>query len=340
MRTALLIIRRLVSRDGATMLLAAILAAALCVGLGFWQWHRFETKRDNARLVETNMTADPVALPRVLPDTDSHLAGADEWKQVELRGQYCTDPDCVLYVRNRPSDSSVGFWQLVPFTTDQGTLLVVRGWVDVAESSSVPATKPPVPHGTTTAVVRMRDAEPVLKGRTNPPGQVQTVTPSVVAGQLPDLDGPLYTGAYGELASESPAASPMPASLEGPDTSLGPHLSYAVQWWLFAAFFPVAVVVRTRRQILDEAAESDSAPGVEAEHGTAQGIEAGDGGGHPAGSEGEQEAGRPAAPSDRDPRRGQGGRTARRGTSHEARPSRRRSKDEEEEDELLEHRQH
>jgi hypothetical protein len=48
---------------------------------------------------------------------------------------------------------------------------------------------------------------------------------------------PLYTGAYGLLVSESPApaeARPFPALK--PQRDEGPHLSYALQWYVFAIF--------------------------------------------------------------------------------------------------------
>ena len=65
-------------------------------------------------------------------------------------------------------------------------------------------------------------------------------------------DSELVAQAYGELAAEDPAG-PRPAALPSPDTSLGPHLSYAFQWWIFALFFPGALIYRTRRLFQDVA---------------------------------------------------------------------------------------
>lgn len=116
-----------------------------------------------------------------------------------------------------------------------------------------------------TATVRLRPAEPVLD-REPPPGQTHSVNPPQSAG-LMGLDEPdLVTGAYGELAAEEPSAQ-RPAALPYPDTSLGPHLSYAFQWWIFALFFPAALIYRTRRQFQDLAADeqqltaADTSPG-------------------------------------------------------------------------------
>ena len=40
---------------------------------------------------------------------------------------------------------------------------------------------------------------------------------------------------------------------EAPSTSLGPHLFYAIQWWLFIGIALIGYVLLLRRQALDEA---------------------------------------------------------------------------------------
>jgi cytochrome oxidase assembly protein ShyY1 len=251
--------RMFLTREGLVWLLVVAIASTTCVLLGFWQWHRFEAKRDRAQVIESNYDADPVGLDTVLATPDTPLATTDQWTQVTLEGEYCTDPDCILYVRNRPYNGRTGFWQLAPFTTDQGTVLVARGWLDTTETTSEPASEPPLPEGHTTAVVRLRPVEAPFENRTSPPGQVQTITPDQVEAALPDLTTPLVTGAYGVLVSEDPAVSPMPTAVPAPDTDLGPHLSYAIQWWIFAAFFPVGMVLVLRRKERTEDGEVDGA---------------------------------------------------------------------------------
>ncbi|WP_193104530.1 SURF1 family protein [Brachybacterium sp. FME24] len=246
----------LLGRDSLLGLLGVTLAFALCVGLGFWQFGRFEDRRDSAAVIDANHDAPPVALSEVLPSPDAPLAATDDWTPVALDGRYCTDPECVLYVRNRQVSGQVGFWQLVPFRADEGTtVLVVRGWVGSQGTTSAPADPPPVPEGELAITVRLRPAEPMLD-RENPPGQVHSVNPPQIAELLPEDDSVLVDGAYGDLAEEDPA-SPRPAALPEPDTSLGPHLSYAFQWWVFALFFPVAWIYRTRRTLQDLDTDDD-----------------------------------------------------------------------------------
>lgn len=249
----------LLSRDWLLAALAVLLAAVVCVGLGAWQYGRFQDKQERRDLITANMRAAPVPLEELLPSEGSAVPAGAQWRTVRLTGRYCTEPRCVLYVRNRSLNGQVGFWQLVPFRTDSGTLLVVRGWVPMQSTRSQPQDPPPVPPGEVTLTARLRPAEPVLRGRTNPPGQVQTVTPAAISGQLPDLPG-LRTEAYGELVKQTPASSPAPYAVAPPEVDLGPHLAYAVQWWLFAMFFPVAWVIRARAALREASSPTGADP--------------------------------------------------------------------------------
>jgi cytochrome oxidase assembly protein ShyY1 len=251
--------RLLLSRE--TLLGLVLVLAAVCVGLGRWQYGRFEDKRNRAAVIEANYDAAPVPLEQVLRSPDAALPPREEWTPVQLEGRYCAEPGCVVYVRNRQLSGEVGFWQLAPFRAEDGTtLLIVRGWVPEDSAQSVPSSPPPVPDGEITLTARLRPAEPVLD-RVPPEGQAHSVNPPQLAEQL-DLDADqLVTGAFGELESEQPEAE-RPQALEAPETGLGPHLSYAFQWWIFALFFPGALVVRLRRQLQDlddEQAERETA---------------------------------------------------------------------------------
>ncbi len=256
-------LRSLLGRETLLGLVAVLVLGGVCVALGFWQFGRYEDRRDAAAVVEANYAAAPVPLEQVLSSPAQVLASEDDWKPVALEGSYCSQADCVLYVRNRQLSGEVGFWQLVPFRSEDGTtVLVVRGWVPQADDGSVPADAPAVPAGEVTVTVRMRPAEPQLD-RELPPGQVHSVHPPQIAELLGLEESTLVVGGYGELAGEEPSAA-RPAALPAPDTSLGPHLSYAFQWWIFALFFPGALIFSLRQRYQDLAAgEQDAArPGA------------------------------------------------------------------------------
>lgn len=75
-------------------------------------------------------------------------------------------------------------------------------------------------------------------------GRVPTIHLPTVA-ELVDDD--LATGAYGQLVSEDPAPAEALGGFDSPTDDPGPHLSYAIQWILFAVmgFAFIGYVIRT-----------------------------------------------------------------------------------------------
>jgi cytochrome oxidase assembly protein ShyY1 len=83
-----------------------------------------------------------------------------------------------------------------------------------------------------------------------------------VAAIRQDLPYDVYAG-FGDLVREHPTPRQAPALLPPPETSEGPHLAYAVQWFLFALMALGAFVVLARREAADRrAAATGAAPVV------------------------------------------------------------------------------
>jgi len=239
-------------------LVVAILFAIACAFLSNWQFSRNDQKATEIALVERNYDAKPVALDDVV-DAEGRLDARREWHPVQLRGEYLADQQ--LYVRNRPHGGTSAFEVLVPFRQEDGRVLLIdRGWVPPREDSS-PASPPAPPAGTVTVVVRMQPGEQLpASGRSAPEGQVPTISLPAIADQVnPDL----ITGGYGLLASEKPAPSKALGGFEKPAEDPGPHLSYAIQWILFAVmgFIFIGYVIRTERiKAKEEAGERAPRP--------------------------------------------------------------------------------
>ncbi|MGQ4509248.1 SURF1 family cytochrome oxidase biogenesis protein [Dermabacteraceae bacterium P13147] len=246
--------RTFLTRQWLGAMLAVVVAMCVCGLLGYWQYQRYVGKSERAEVVSRNYTANPVPVGEALPGRDTALTERQVWQRVALRGHYCVSADCVLYVRNRPQDGEVGFYQLVPFVTQNGTMLVNRGFVPANARLSIPAREPAIPSGEITLTGRLRKIEPELPGRSNPPGQVQSIAPGEVAQSLPANAQNLYTGAYLDMSAESSPAPNPPRPVPKPDTSLGPHLSYAFQWWIFALFFPGALIYAGRHTLQEQSA--------------------------------------------------------------------------------------
>ncbi|MCO4273974.1 SURF1 family protein [Pseudarthrobacter sp. HLT3-5] len=235
------------------LLLAAIFAAA-CVFLGRWQMdRRAETLAEINRVV-TNYSATPISFDEAR-DEFAALDPSKEWTQVELQGTY--DPDGQRVVRNRPLNGQPGYEVVVPFKLETGeTVVIDRGWLPIGNKNpGSPDSIPAPPAGPVTAVVRLKHGEPGLD-RGAPDGQLASIDLPTYADQL---GYPVLTGAYGQLASESPAPADMPFPFPKPTTEEGTHLSYSLQWFAFGVLMFVGFGYAARQQARNAAIDAEDA---------------------------------------------------------------------------------
>jgi len=224
------------------------------VQLGLWQLRRMDERRERNAVVTSTERQAPVPAGDVLA-TGRPVAPTQEWRQVSARGRY--DAAGQLLLRNRPLEGRNGFHVLVPLvTTDGPAVLVDRGWVPAGASATDLPDVPPPPTGEVTVVGRVRPAEPPKGGAPPPPGQVVRIDVPTIGR---DLGYPLL-GGYVELAAEQPRPAAAPAPLPPPEVSDGPHLSYAVQWFLFAVVAVGGWVALLSREARDERELRQSRP--------------------------------------------------------------------------------
>lgn len=236
-------------RQWVTLGVGAVVLAALCVLAAVWQWHRYSDRTAQIQLVEANYSAPAAPLDEVLPAPGATLAADDVWRPATLTGRYV--PEATVLLRNRPVNSTPGFHVLVPFESDDGTVLVVdRGFVLLGEDSSRPDAVPEPPAGPVTIVVTLRADEPA-SSRGAPPGQVQAIATGQVLAAGPGGAGwaeGRTVGAYGQLRAEDPAPAEALGALPPPDTDPGSHLSYTFQWCVFALGAVGGYVLLWRRE--------------------------------------------------------------------------------------------
>ena len=243
----------------------AIVFAVACGFLSNWQFTRNAERAEQLMLVAQNHDADPVPLREVIAPGGS-LAAGDEWLPVALEGEYLAAEQ--ILVRNRPHGGTAAFEVLVPFRLDDGRVLLIdRGWVPPGEDQPLPDAIPAPPEGESTVIARLRPAEQLpVSGRSAPQGQVPSINPELVATLIsPEAAADLEGSAYGVMVTEDPAPSARPTALAPPSEDPGPHLSYAIQWILFAVmgFIFIGYVIRTERRHRREDAD-DRARGIEA----------------------------------------------------------------------------
>ena len=237
----------------------AVVFAIACGFLAHWQFSRNSERERQLALVEDNYDAPPVALDELIPE-GGQFDPTDQWHPVVLEGRYLEEER--LLVRNRPHGGTSAFEVLVPFTTNDGRIIIVdRGWVPPGADQPEPDEVPAAPAGEVTVVVRLKPGEPLPRsGRGAPEGQVPTIHLPLIAETIGE-EVATITDAYGLLVSEDPAPASTPGRFESPSDDPGPHLSYAIQWILFAVmgFVFIWYMIRTERRHRREDAEGHEA---------------------------------------------------------------------------------
>ena len=244
------------SRRWLTALAVAALFAGACVYLGRWQWSQHEDRAANAHRITSHYFASPVPLSRAMPEPNANLPRAKEWTLVSATGRYADRS--LMLVRNRPNNGVFGYEVVIPLELADGTsLLVDRGWIPNGQNAAEPSPVPATPTGDITVTGWLRMGEPSLR-RQLPTGQLASINLTEARAQT----GASLYGAYLILRGEAgPPGQGIvrPRALEEPDTGEGPHLAYALQWWLSAPVGFALVLVGARREHLEASRSNDSA---------------------------------------------------------------------------------
>lgn len=234
------------SRRWVGYLALVIVFAIACAGLSYWQIARRDEARAEIERVDANWAAAPRPVSEVLTSPVEFNAD-DKWTPVILTGRYLAGE--ALLARGRPLDGNAGFEQLVPFELADGSVFIVdRGWIRAGNEQDAPDSIPQIPSGDITVVARLKAGEPTIPGRSAPEGQVATINLATIADVI---DRPIYSSAYGLMASEDPAPAVRPTAVTKPVADEGPHLSYAFQWIVFGimAFIGLGWAVRQEYRI-------------------------------------------------------------------------------------------
>ena len=213
--------------------LLAVFFALLFVRLSFWQVSRLHERQRANDVVRTHLAAAPMTWAELtrLAGQDHGYAADQQWRSVRVSGHWDTGHQ--VLVRNKPSDSGDNGYEVVtPLLPDGGgpAVLVDRGWVSAGRTPAAPDAVPAAQPDSVTIVARVEPAEPSRPTGGLPPGQVSSLS----TADLSRGDGYPVVDGYLRLVSESPAPASAPTVHADPVLDDGPHLSYAVQWVLFA----------------------------------------------------------------------------------------------------------
>lgn len=257
--------RFLLSRRWLVTTLLALLLVPTMIRLGFWQLHRHESRVARNHLIGTNLAARPVPIGSITRpgfDVPTDLT----WRTVSATGHYDRADEFVVRQRTADDGGTIGYFVITPLVTADGdTVLVNRGWVDSGEDATAYPRIPAAPSGQVTVTGRLRADETTrssgIRDRGGLPDRQYMLINSRQQAQR--LGHPVL-GGYIELITTTPEPRLHAQLLPSPDHSdIGPHMAYAVQWWLFTAMVPVGWVLLVRREakeLRDSAAAAADAP--------------------------------------------------------------------------------
>ncbi|WP_031070448.1 SURF1 family protein [Streptomyces sp. NRRL WC-3742] len=254
--------RFLLTRQWLITVLIALLLIPATIKLGFWQLHRHEARVARNELIGKALTAAPVPF-----DTLSAAPGATvpkdlTWRTVTATGQYDTAHEFVVRKRT-DSSGSIGYFVVTPLklADGKGSVLVNRGWVASAATATEYPPVPAAPAGEVTLTGRLRADETYgasgIKDRAGLPDRQFNL---INTEEQSKESGTPLLGGYLELAGTTPAPADQPQLVPEPNHSdIGPHMAYAIQWWLFTAMIPVGVLILARREAKDRAKQAAEA---------------------------------------------------------------------------------
>ncbi|MFE6685267.1 SURF1 family protein [Streptomyces sp. NPDC057743] len=255
--------RFLLTRQWVILTLLGLVLIPVMIKLGFWQFHRHQHKVAQNAQIAHNLAATPVPVTE-LAAVGRDLPHGEMWRRVTATGTYDTAHEVVVRQRTAADEQTIGYYVLTPLVLPDGDAVVVnRGWIapgdDLTKFPNVPA----APKGTVTVTGRMMvDETTAVSGIKDtkglPPRQVMLINSKQQAKRV---GRPMLGGYIEQTAPKTKSPELVP---EPDHDSIGPHMAYAVQWWLFAAAVPVGWVVLVRRERRDRAAAAaKEAEGVE-----------------------------------------------------------------------------
>lgn len=218
------------------------ISVAVMINLAFWQIDRLHQRQDFNAIIAARdpVAAEPLAevLAKYSDPTDA------EWYKVTAVGTYLRGED--ITVINVTQDGQAGHDAVTPLLLDDGLVLLVnRGFLPLRIDI------PQAPVGRVTIEGRLRVSAVRRTGAVSDPStgelqEVQRINIDRLAPQLPNKPVEMYV----DLLGSQPADSALLSRIFDPVFTNGPHLSYAVQWFLFSGLAIAGWTIAVRREVL------------------------------------------------------------------------------------------
>lgn len=217
----------------------AICLAIVFIALGFWQISRLHTRQRANQLLSSRRFAPEIGLDALPGDT-----ALAHFRRVRVKGIYDYGQEIIYTLRGRDGSPGVNILTPVLRAKNDTAVLVNRGWVYSADGTTLD----PAPwregdtidgNGFVETFPTKAPAEPPNPARPRSfrrlnRAELQKVFPYPIAN-------------YYVVLTDSSTSPSAPPRVEQAPLSEGPHRSYAIQWFSFAAIAIVGLVIFLRR---------------------------------------------------------------------------------------------
>ena len=231
---------------GPVLVALVVAGAVVMVGLGVWQLQRLVERRTLNAHITTLMAQPPVQITGATGDLP-------EYTPVLATGSY--DFANEIEVKNRAHEQQPGVHLLTPLRlqgSDQA-ILVDRGWIPYTQADPTARAAFDGPAGVVTVAGLARNSQTRTFFLLPADPTASPATPRLDAwfwANIPKIQTqvpyPLLPYFVEAAPRGGPASLPL-SSYDDIDLSDGPHLSYAIQWFAFAAILIVGSLALWRQ---------------------------------------------------------------------------------------------
>ncbi len=227
-------------RPGLLWTIAAAAGVAATIALGYWQLGRANEKEHLAATI-AQLRLQP---PAKVDGNAALTVDSVEHRVIEARGRF--EPEHMVLLDNKIRRGATGYEVVMPLRIDGASrrLLVNRGWIaGTGARERMPQVQTPV-------------GEVVVRGRAVVPGRrIYELGEATVEGRVwQNLTTERYSGRTGLqvqpvlLLQENDLADALVRDWPAPDSGVGTHKSYAVQWFALSILIFVTYVLLSFRR--------------------------------------------------------------------------------------------
>jgi len=241
--------RALFNRKWILSTFLVVVGTALCIRLGIWQLDRLEQRRSfNEQVIKMK------ALPGL--NLDAEVGGtlnSMEWRGVVASGEY--DFKNQIALRNQYFNGQLGYHLITPMVISPSSIVFVdRGWIPYSENPSRTDWEQYDETGIVTIAGQIRKGDsksafgevedPGVDAELNRPLIWTDLDLEKISKQLPYTIMDVYIQ---QRQNEDDLTPPIPFQPEL-DLTEGPHMSYALQWFMFAIILCIGYPIYVREQ--------------------------------------------------------------------------------------------